>query len=218
MMAHSPNATETDPRRVLEDAALHRAECEILLQKGGLVRGTLVRVEKGGVVLTHNEAGEFIGGEDVRIWLHHDGAAYGFNASVIRSGVPVPDRGYGGILLGFIDNWTEAKDQAVADGRRIELVPPSGQPVSISCAPARLVRLAVDGLSFTLPTDFKMVFVQQGAFQVRLVLPGEEPVLVQVQVQTVSPNEDFLLYDLSFEGIPDADSHRMAISRLAELV
>ncbi len=204
----------TDPRRVLEEAASRRLPCELLLRRGGWARGTVVRVEKGGIVVSA-PGRRFLGGEDVRVWLAIDERPYTFEASVIRVGVPLPDRSQDGLLLGFIDRWSEGAVQTpVAHDRTIELLLPSGPPVSLLAPPAGLVELSLDGLAFTMPSSFKLIFVENGAVGVRLGAPGLPPTEISARVETLAPGEGFLLYGLRFEGVTDAEAHRRAVEAL----
>ena len=204
----------SDPRRILEEAAERRLPCELLLRRGGWARATLIRVEKGGVVVGA-PGRRFTGGEDVRVWLAIDDHPYTFEASVIRVGVPVPDRSQDGLLLGFIDRWTEgAAAPRPVQGRIIEIVPPNGPAVSLLTPPALVVDLVQDGVAFTVPADFKLIFVENGTVGVRLGAPGLPLVEVSARVQTLAPGEGYLLYGLRFEGVGDADQYRQVIEAL----
>lgn len=204
----------SDPRRVLEAAADRRLPCELLLRRGGWARGTLVRVEKGGVVVSVSGR-RFQGGEDVRVWLAVDDRPCTFEASVIRTGVPLPDRSQDGLLLGFIDRWSEGTAEArVARDRQLELLLPSGPPVSLLSPPASLVELTLAGLAFTMPSSFKLIFVENGAVGVRLAAPGLPPTELSARVETLAPGEGYLLYGLRFEGVSDAEAHRRAVEAL----
>lgn len=203
-----------DPRRVLEEAAERRLPCELMLRRGGWVRGTMLRVEKGGVVISA-PGRRFVGGEDVRVWLALDDRPFTFEASVIRVGVPVPDRSQDGLLLGFIDRFAEGPAQAPASvGRQVQLLPPAGPPISLLEPPAALVDLAIDGLAFTVPSSYKLVFVENGTVGLRLGAPGLAPVEVHARVQTLAPGDGYLLYGLLFEDIGDADAHRRVVDAL----
>ncbi len=202
-----------DPRRVLEEAAQQRAAVEILPRGGGLVQGRVVRIERGGVVVTA-PARRFLGGEDVRVWLATARQSWTFEASVIRAGVPVPDRSQDGILLGFIDRFAEGGLGGRSGGRTIELVPPSGQPISLISEPARVVHLAVDGITFTLPSSSKLIWVEQGTVAIRLGIMNESPVVVAGRIRTLAPEEGYLLYDLVFEKVEDPAAHRALIEGL----
>ena len=205
-----------DPRRVLEEAAQNRTTCEVLVRGGGLVRASVLRVEKADVVLLSPEQ-RFLGGEDVRVCMVLDTQTYRFDASVIRAGVPVPDRSQDGLLLGFIDNWVTAGDQEAIDraGRTLDLLTHGGAPVSLLEAPVKLIHLALDGLAFTVPNTFKIVFPERGEVGVRLGLPGQDVVQLTGRVRALSQNDGFLLYDVVFEQVDDADAHREAVEQLA---
>jgi hypothetical protein len=202
-----------DPRRVLDDAARQRTACELLPRGGGLVKGTLLRVEQGGVVISAAEH-HFTGGEDVRVWFSCDGKAWTFEASVVRAGVPVPDRGRGGLLLGFIDAFSVAAGANEGSGRVVALLPPGGGPISLVDPPARLLHLAVGGAAFTLPADYRLVFVESGRVRVRLAAPGHQPITAEARVRALSPGEDYLVYDLGFEQVEDPEGWRVVVEAL----
>lgn len=202
-----------DPRRVLEEAATRRLPCELLLRRGGWLRGTVLRVEKGGVVISA-PGRRLHGGEDVRVWLALEDRPYTFEASVIRVGVPVPDRSQDGVLLGFIDRWLEGTAARVPMDRVIELIPPVGPPVDLRAPPAQLIEIALDGVAFTLPSEFKLIFVENGQVGLRLGAPGHPVAEIECRVQTLAPGEGYLLYGLRFEGIGDPDAHRAVIEAL----
>jgi len=205
-----------DPRRILEDAAQHRQACEIQVRGEGWIRGQVVRVERAGLVVTAADR-RFVGGEDLRVWLAVDAKQYTFQASVIRAGVPVPERSQDGLLLGFIDNWSEAlerqKDHS-AD-HRVDLVPANGPAISLLNPPVRLVDLAIDGLSFSVPDDFKLIFVESGSITVRLGAAGAEAIEVAARVGDLSAGEGYRLYGLQFEGVEDPEVHRKIVDALA---
>lgn len=206
----------SDPRRILDEAANRRLPCELLLRKGGWARGTIVRVEKGGVVVS-SPGRRFAGGEDVRVWLAIDDHPYTFEASVIRVGVPLPDRSQDGLLLGFIDRWAEGAVAARPGAdRAVDLVLPSGPPVSLLSPPASLVELGLDGLAFTFPSNFKLIFVENGSVGVRLSAPGLQRAEVSAKVMTLAPGEGYLLYGLRFDSVPDPENHRRVVEALQQ--
>jgi len=207
-----------DPRRILEEAAQRRIACEIQLRNGGWERGGVVRVEQAGVVLTAPGL-RLVGGEDVRIWLGFEGRHYTFAASVIRAGVPVPDRSQDGLLLGFISDWKEARaDATTTDGRLVELIPPNGPAISLMAPPAQLVDLAVDGLSFTVPDGFKLIFVESGTVTVRLGVPGREAMDVEARVGDLAAGEGYRLYGLRFEKVEDPTAHQEIVAALGAVI
>ena len=204
----------SDPRRILQEAAALRVGCELLSRDGECVRGTLVRVERGGIVLT-TPSRRFVGGEDVRVWLSMDGQPYTFEASIIRTGVPVPDRTQDGLLIGFIDRWTEGVAGDAAEGQLVEVIPPNGPPISLLKAPAQLVEVKLSGLSFVVPLSFKLVFVESGSQRVRMGIPGVPVLEVLAKVRALAQGDDYLLYHLSIENVPDQDLYRVIIDGLA---
>lgn len=203
---------QSDPRRTLEEAASRRLSCEIMSRKGTGTQGILVRIERGGVVMTVPTL-RFHGGEDVRIWFSMDGQPYTFEASVIRVGVPVPDRTQDGLLVGFIDRWTEGETEAV-EGKIVEIVPPSGPSISLLSPPMRLVEITVSGLSFVVPLDFKLIFVESGALQVRLGMSATGTEEISATVRSLAQGEDYILYHLQLSEVQDPDRHRIIIDAL----
>lgn len=202
-----------DPRRTLEEAAQRRVGCELLARDGEWTRGTVVRVEKAGVVVTVPER-RFSGGEHVRVWFALDGRPFTFEASVIRTGVPVPDRSQDGVLIGFIDRWTEGVEAGDAGGRVLELVLSSGGPVSLLAPPARVVELSVSGLVFMVPVDFKLVFVEGGTVNVRIGVPGRRVVQVVARVRTLALGDGYLLYGIDFQEVDDPEALRVTVEEL----
>ena len=78
-----------------------------------------------------------------------------------------------------------------------------------------LVELAIDGLSFSVPDDFKLIFVESGTITVRLGAAGTEPIDVAARVGDLSAGEGYRLYGLYFEGVEDPESHRKLVDTLA---
>ncbi len=199
-----------DPRRLLDDAAQQRAACRVLPRAGAAETGRLVRVERGGIIITVPSR-RFTGGEDVRVWVQVDDRAWIFEASVLRTGVPVPDRSQHGLLLGFIDKFREAAAPESDDGRVLELVPPGGAAISLLDGPARLVHLDLHQLAFTMPSSFKLVFVHSGTVRLRFGMGGLGRVEATARVRTLTPEEGWLLYELALENVDDAQLHRQII-------
>ncbi len=205
-----------DPRRILEDAAQNRQTCEIQVRGEGWIRGHVMRVERAGLVVTATDR-RFVGGEDLRVWMVIDGKHYTFHASVIRSGVPVPGRSQDGLLLGFIDNWSESTTGHTEHlpEHRVDLIPSNGPAISLLKAPVRLVDLAIDGLSFSVPDDFKLIFVESGSITVRLGVAGTNSMDIAARVGDLSAGEGYRLYGLQFEGVEDPEAHRKLVDALA---
>jgi len=203
-----------DPRRMLEDAAQRRLHCELLPRGGGMVAAQLVRVDRGGLVVTA-PLRRFVGGEDLRVWVNLDGQAWTFEASVIRAGVPVPDRSQDGLMLGFIDRFQALGTAASGDGRLLALVPPRGAEVSLLSPPAQLVHINVEGATFAMPSSFKLIFVESGTLGFRIGAPGIQPIHGRARVQALAPGDGHLLYELRFEQVDEPELLRQAVEALS---
>ena len=144
------------------------------------------------------------------------GQDHTFQASVIRASVPVPERSQDGLLLGFIDNWEEATVKA--EGRpadhQVDLLPANGPAISLISPPVRLVPRD-RWLSFSVPDDFKLIFVESGTITVRLGASGAAPIDVAARVGDLSAGEGYRLYGLVFEGVEDPDAHRKLVDTLS---
>jgi hypothetical protein len=204
-----------DPRQILERAAEKRCICEILPRRGGWGRGQLQRVERGGVVV-HAPDAKLATGEDLRCWFALDGAAYTFEASVIREGISVPDRSQHGYLLGFIDRWT-AGEAGIAPEHGLDLciLPPNGPGISLVHGPGRLVDLMVDRVGFTLPSEHKVVFVAQGRTRLRFSVPGMEAHEAGGRVSELVPGDVLHVYSVAVDAVADAEAHRSVVTALS---
>lgn len=182
-----------------------------------MVRARMLRVERGGVVVGVPPR-TVASGADLRVWFRHQGTAYAFEASAVRVGVPVPDRSADGVLLGFLDGFREDThaSEASETGRQFALLPPSGRPISLLAPPARLVHLGVESATFTLPSDFRLVFVESGRVAVELAIPGDQPVSARATVRALSKGDGYLLYDLFFEEVDDGGRWRHTVQVLAQ--
>lgn len=202
-----------DPRRVLEDAAEQRLACEVLPRNGSWRRGRVIRVERGGLVLTVS-GDPLPNGTDIRCWLNVSGQAWTFEASVLRSGVSVPDRSQQGLLLGFMDGWRRADLQGGAI--TVEVLPHNGRAISLIDGAARVVDLSPAELTLTAPTDFNLIFVEQGAVRLRLGLPDRAPMEVGARVSGLTPGKGHLLYRLSIEAVEDGERYRELVAGIRQ--
>ena len=96
----------SDPRELLEQAAESRQTLQLRSKDGEWVSGRVLRIERAGIVVAL-ETPSFSNGEDVRAWITLEGQSYTFSASVLRSGVPIPDRSGAGLLLGYLDDFQD---------------------------------------------------------------------------------------------------------------
>lgn len=200
-----------DPRRVLEEAAEARLAVEVLPRGGTWRRGRIIRVERGGVVLTVD--GEPLrGGMDVRCWIKDQRAVWTWEASVLRAGVPVPDRSQQGVLLGFMDGFRRAESHA---GRlQMDVLPPNGRPISLIDGAARVVDIEPGEWTITAPTEFNLIFVEGGTVRLRLGLPDRAPMEVGARVRGLSRGDGHLLYRLKIEAVEEGDRYREIVDVL----
>lgn len=197
-----------DPRRILERAAETRTAVEVLPRAGAWRHAQVIRVERGGLVL--RLAGDpLANGVDVRCWLLVDGVPYTFEASVLRGGVPVPDRSQGGVLLGFLDGWRRADDQV--GGLVLDVLLANGGPVSLLDGEVRLVELHPEEWTVTAPTRFTVVFAEGGTVRLRLGLPDRAPMDVGARVHRLSHGDGHLLYGLRIAHVADPDRYREVV-------
>ncbi len=200
-----------DPRRILEAAAESRTAVEVLPRGASVLRGQLVRVERGGVVLAVAGSAP-AAGTDLRCWLTVEGQSWTFEASVLRSGVSVPDRGQGGVLLGFIDGWRKTE---VGGGQLLlEALPPTGGPVSLTQGEVRLVDLHAHEWLVSAPSGFSLVFVEGGALRLRLGVPGRAPMEVGAEVRELTRSHGHLLYRLGITAVEDQQRYGEIVAAL----
>jgi hypothetical protein len=199
-----------DPRRVLEEAARQRLSCEVLPRRGSWCQGRFVRVEKAGVVLVV-DAVDFTGGEDVRVWFTLEHQPWTFEASVLRAGVPVPDRSQHGLMLGFIDSWERGEPiEETAPGLGITVLPPNGRGLELLSGGVRLVDLGVDALSFAVPRAEALKFVEVGVVRLRFRQPGGDH-LVNGLVRKLAPGDAHYLYEIRFVEVADPGAHPVVV-------
>lgn len=183
-------------------------------RSGAWSDASFVRVEKAGVILT--TTGAVAQGEEVLIWFAGEGGAYTFEASVLRAGVPVPDRGINGILLGFIEGFAAA-DAApkAAEGLQIEVLPANGRGLRLFGEEARLVDLRPQELSFAVPMGVALKFVEGSRVRVRFVA-NDDATVVDAEVRELTPSEGQCLYALRFVAV--GEDHLDVISCFGRIV
>jgi hypothetical protein len=205
-----------DARRVLEEAVRDRRACRVQRPGGEWVTGTLVRLESGGVVVS--APGHALrGGEEVRLWFDEDGRSLHFEASVLRAGVPVPDRGAAGLLIGFLAAVTappETPPEPATAAPVLELHLGTGSPVSLLAAPVELVEIDLHRLQFQVPRTFRVVFPENGALRLRIGGGASEPIEARGRVHMVVAGESTLLYAVDLEEVERHDRHQQAVRAL----
>ena len=203
-----------DPRRILDKGAQARAACHLLPKGASAVAGTLVRVERGGVVVSV-PLRTIPNGVDVRAWVPLDPDTWTFHATVLRNRLSVPDRSQEGLLLGYIDRFSREEGAGAMSGRRLDLIPSSGRGVSLLRPPARVVQLGLDGLTFTLPAASKLVFVENAEMQVVLADRAVGVCAARARVRGLARVDSALLYDLEWLDVDDAARIRVLVRVLS---
>lgn len=204
-----------DPRRLLDAAAEARVRVEVLPRSGAAGHGQFVRVERGGVVVLFATPAP-AAGTDVRCWLTIGGKAYTFEASVLRLGVPVPDRSQAGVLLGFVDGFRLAEGEAAT--LVLEALTPGGGAVPLHAEDVRIVELQPEEWTVASPVGSRTVFVEGGTLRLRLGVPGKQPMEVGAVVRELSRSSGHLLYRLGIEKVEDAAAYRELIAAVRELL
>jgi len=204
-----------DPRTLLERAAEQRLTCEVMPRSGlAWSKATVERVERGGVVV-RSLAGGLVAGSDVRCWLRVDGVPYAFDASVVRTSVPVSDRSESGVMLGFIDRWEVATR---GPGRLVvEVMPPTGGPVSLLGGALQLVDVEPQLWTVTTPADSPLIFVEGGSVRLRIALPDAAPMELSARVRRLTHTSGHLLYALQVQDVeaPERYADMLAAVRVA---
>lgn len=203
-----------DPRRVLDRAAQARATCHLLARGQAVVTGSVVRVERGGVVVSVPNR-TLPSGADVKVWVALDADTWEFHATVLRTRLSVPVLDSEGVMLGYIDRFKrESEAPSGGTGRRLDLIPSSGRGVSLLRPPARLVHVGLDGLTFTLPAGSKLVFVENATMQVVLSDRSAGTCAATARVRSLNRVEGSLLYDLSWVDVDAPDRLRVLVQVL----
>lgn len=198
-----------DPRRLLESAAEQRLRVEILPRSGPAGHGQLVRLERGGVVVVCTPPPP-AAGTDVRCWISVGGRSFTFEASVLRLGVPVPDRSQSGILLGFVDGFRPADGEAGT--LVLEALSPGGGVVSLHDAEVRIIDLQPEEWTISSPSASRVVFVEGGTLRLRLATPGRSPIEVGGVVRELSRSANHLLYRIGIEEVANAAEYRECLA------
>jgi hypothetical protein len=188
-------------------AADSRVRCDILLQKGGWCEGRVIRAENAGLVIL---APGLQSGADVRVLLSVEGRSYTFEASVIRTGIPVPDRSQHGVVLGFIQGWRRADEGG--RGLVLELLPAIGGVVSLMGGEVQLIELQPALWTVAASAGSWFVLAEQGQVRLRMGLPGQSPVELVARVQSVSRSDAHLLYALKIEQVGSPDRYREVLA------
>lgn len=208
-----------DPRQVLDEAARRRQGCQVMKRGGAWNDARFVRVDKSGVIVTAPGL-ELVGGEDLKVWFSLDEVPYSFDASVLRAGVPVPDRSPSGLMLGFIDHFRRESAQPAAPVKppagQVTVLPPRGRGLDLMGGAARVVELGPRSLSFSVPQAQPLKFVEGGRVRVRLRAPGHAAQVVEGRVTGIRPTEGHYLYSVEFIEVSDKSAALALIATLRD--
>ncbi|MCP4808619.1 MAG: hypothetical protein GY913_08335 [Proteobacteria bacterium] len=197
------------PKAILDEAARQRCGCQLRVRRGSWTPGAFVRVDNSGVILKA-EGLTLHGGEDVHVWFQHEGRTCTFDASVLRTGVPIPDRSSNGLLLGFIDSFVDGTDERPeTDGGpelALEVLPPNGRGIDLFGPGCQIMVLGVDELTFSISRDQALKFVEGGRIRVRFRGVGEDLVATG-RVQALSASDGHYLYGVHFEAVENPEHH-----------
>jgi hypothetical protein len=218
-----------DARRNLEEAVRDRRACRLSRPGGEWLPGTLCRLEAAGLVCDVPGHG-LRGGEEVRLWYEEGGRPVHFEACVLRTGVPVPERGPSGLLLGFLAEWNvvatpatqtpgaPAQQASIAARPVLEVVLPHGAPLSLLSSPFRIVEAALDRLEIEVPRTFTVVFPDNGLLRLRLGADASGVHEVRGRVRRITGGDAHLLYSIELEGVERQEAHQRAIPALKTFI
>ncbi|MED5369530.1 MAG: hypothetical protein VX899_00825 [Myxococcota bacterium] len=209
----------SDPRTLLDKAAQQRQPLKLRSKAGEWVSARVVRVEKGGVVVAL-EKPRFTSGEDLRAWISVDGTPYTFSASVLRDGVPIPDRSRAGLLLGYLEGFEEgrpeprSKGSAKTNSAQIEVLPAAGRGLRLLGGDVRLVELSVKQLAFAVPQRIALKFVEGSSVRVRMRTEQGVVCVAEGEIRRLVRDEGHYLYGLHFTQVQDPALHLQVVSAL----
>ncbi len=205
----------SDPRLILTRAAELRVTCDLQPRQGAWQRGLVVRVEHGGVVI--RMARPPAPGTDLHAWLTVEGRSWTFEASVVRVGVPVPDRSQEGVLLGYLASFREAP---AGSERRVtlELLPHTGGPLSLEGGGARIVDFTPERWLVSVPRDFPVVLAVKAEVKLRLGLSDRAPVGVEARVSGLARGEQHLVYTLDILRSDDPSRYTESLAAARALL
>lgn len=216
-----------DYRRWLEQAVEERRPCRLARPGGDWCAAVLCRLETTGVVV--NAPGHGLrGGEEVRLWLDDGGRPMHFEASVLRSGVPVPDRGPHGLLLGFlapvsvaaepIARATATPAPAAAPAAVLDILLPSGAPLSLLSSSAQVLDVGPDHVDFQVPRQFLLVFPEDGTVRLRIGPDASTTTEARARVRRAVAGEAWLVYGLELVAVERVDVLHQALPALRRAI
>ena len=203
-----------DTRKALEFAVGQRQPCHVGRPGGKWAEGTLYRLEAAGLVCSV-PGHDLSGGEEVRLRFEVDECSHYFEASVLRTAVPVPDRGAHGVMLGFLSSIPMA-DSAQYPNCVLEIRLP-GESISLLADPVKLIEVTSHQVAFEVPSSFPLVFVSDSVLHLCIAAPPVEPYELRGRVSGLVRGHRNLHYTIDLEQVERLDDHQRAISTLTAL-
>ncbi len=129
----------------------------------------------------------------------------------------MPDRSQHGLMLGFIDGFKDGVEtDAPGTQGSLTVLPPVGRGLELLGGEARVVDLSVQELTFTVPAQVPLKFVEGGTVRLRFRRPDLGEHGVEGLVLKLAPSEDWVFYGIRFEEVDDTDSHLRFIESFRE--
>jgi len=199
-------------RKTLEDAAHDRRACAVARPGAPWLAGVVCRLEPAGLVCDLPGHGVRVG-EEVRLRLETDQRPVHLEATVLRVGVQVPERGPDGVMLGFLSSLpiTEGADRS---GMLADVVLPGGSVVSLVDPPLHVVQLDPRRAAFEAPLAHTLVFPEGSVLRLRLGTEADGCHEVRARVVGVVVGEGHLLYTIEFEDVTHQERHHRVVSAL----
>jgi hypothetical protein len=200
-----------DARQILQLAAEHRTPVSLRAGAANAVLGDMVRVEQAGLVIDGGEA-RFEPGSDWCVWFTFESSSYRFDASVLETGVMLPNRAQGGVLLGFIDGWSS--EQAQHQTVTLRLFAPNGASLAVGEEDTHWVEATLDRIAFTLPANSPIAFVEGSVVRLELAALPRPAIGLGARVLRRTVSEGHFLYELAIESVSDPAAWREKLSQL----
>ncbi len=201
-----------DWRRRLEDAVRDRAAIQVGRAGRPLRDAVPVRGE-AAALLCSVPGHDLHGGEEIVIVIVGGGEPCHLRGTVLRCGVPVPDRGSHGVLLGFLQPAAEPPaPDAAPPAVVLEALVSGGRRIALTAPPWRVVGLSAHQLQLQVPRDFSVVFPVHGALHLRIGASAAAVHGVRGRVETQSTTDTHLLYGVQLDEVEDHQAHAAVVA------
>lgn len=204
-----------EPWKPTLEAAVRRRDAFRLSRDGRRwIAGSFVRMDESGLVCRLPKH-DLRGGEAVRLLCEAAEEMLALRATVLRCGVPIPDRGAQGIALGFLSAQAPVQLERPA-GVDARLVLSGGVCISLIHSELRLLDLGPDGLQLEAPRQHGLVFARDAELEIRLV-QGEEHTSARLRIESISQTRSSQVYSASWIDVADQEAHARWLRRVGEI-